>query len=138
MLASLPKDKPLGMQILGCEEQYILRALEVLRGYEFDLLDFNAACPSKKVVRRGEGSGLLKEPKKLKKILKLVVKNSWLPVTVKIRLGWDKDSVNAKDIALLAQDCGVNALFIHGRNYGFAVPHALPEIRRRDGFCGDD
>ncbi|MBU4252814.1 MAG: tRNA dihydrouridine synthase DusB [Candidatus Omnitrophica bacterium] len=115
MLASLPKDKPLGMQILGCEEQYILRALEVLRGYEFDLLDFNAACPSKKVVRRGEGSGLLKEPKKLKKILKLVVKNSWLPVTVKIRLGWDKDSVNAKDIALLAQDCGVNALFIHGR-----------------------
>ncbi len=115
MLASLPKDKPLGMQILGCEEQYILKALEVLRGYEFDLLDFNAACPSKKVVRRGEGSGLLKEPKKLKKILKLVVKNSWLPVTVKIRLGWDKDSVNAKDIALLAQDCGVNALFIHGR-----------------------
>lgn len=115
MLASLPKDKPLGMQILGCEEQYILRALEVLRGYAFDLLDFNAACPSKKVVRRGEGSGLLKEPKKLKKILKLVVKNSWLPVTVKIRLGWDKDSVNAKDIALLAQDCGVNALFIHGR-----------------------
>ncbi|MDP3041733.1 MAG: tRNA dihydrouridine synthase DusB [Candidatus Omnitrophota bacterium] len=115
MLASLPKDKPLGMQILGCEEQYILKALEVLRGYEFDLLDFNAACPSKKVVRRGEGSALLKEPKKLKKILKLVIKNSWLPVSVKIRLGWDKDSVNAKDIALLAQDCGVNALFIHGR-----------------------
>jgi len=115
MLASLPKDKPLGIQILGCEEQYILRALEVLRGVEFDLLDFNAACPSKKVVRRGEGSGLLRDSKKLKKILKLVVKNSWLPVTVKIRLGWDKDSVNAKDIALLAQDCGVSALFIHGR-----------------------
>ena len=115
MLASLPKDKPLGIQILGCEEQYILRALEVLRGVEFDLLDFNAACPSKKVVRRGEGSGLLREPKKLKKILKLVVKNSWLPVTAKIRLGWDRNSVNAREIALLAQDCGVSALFIHGR-----------------------
>ena len=115
MLSSLPKDKPLGVQILGCEDQYILRSLEILRGYEFDLLDFNAACPSKKVVRRGEGSALLCEPKKLKKILKLVVKNSWLPITVKIRLGWDKDSVNARDIALLAQDCGVNALFIHGR-----------------------
>lgn len=115
MLASLTKDKPLGIQILGCEEQYILKSLEILRGYEFDLLDFNAACPSKKVVRRGEGSSLLKDPKKLKKILKLIVKNSWLPVTVKIRLGWDKDSVNAKDTALLAQDCGVNALFIHGR-----------------------
>jgi len=115
MLLTLPKDKPLGIQILGCEEQYILKSLDVLREYKFDLLDFNAACPAKKVVRRGEGAGLLKDPKKFKQILKLVVKNSWLPVTVKIRLGWDKDSVNAREIALLAQDCGVNAVFVHGR-----------------------
>jgi len=115
MLSTLAKDKPLGIQILGSEEQYILKALEVLKRYEFDILDFNAACPAKKVVRRQEGSALLREPKKLKKILQLVVKNSWLPVTVKIRVGWDEDSVNARDIALLAQDCGVNALFIHGR-----------------------
>jgi len=115
MLASLPKDKPLGIQILGCEEQYILRALEVLRGVEFDLLDFNAACPSKKVVRRGEGAGLLQYPKKFAKIMKLIVKNAWLPVSVKIRAGWDKVSVNAREIALIAQDCGVNALFLHGR-----------------------
>ena len=115
MLSTLEKDKPLGIQILGIEEQYILKALEVLSGYKFDILDFNAACPAKKVVRRGEGSALLREPKKLKKILKLVVKNSWLPVTMKIRAGWDKDSVNAAEIALLAQDCGVSALFIHGR-----------------------
>ncbi|MDD5465510.1 MAG: tRNA dihydrouridine synthase DusB [Candidatus Omnitrophica bacterium] len=115
MLLTLPKDKPLGVQILGCEEQYILKSLEVLKNYKFDILDFNAACPAKKVVRRGEGSGLLKEPKKFAKLLKLVVKESWLPVSVKIRLGWDKDSVNAREIALLAQDCGVNALFIHGR-----------------------
>jgi len=78
-------------------------------------LDFNAACPAKKVVRRGEGAGLLKEPKKFKKLLQLIVKNSWLPVTVKIRTGWDKDSINAGEIARAAQDCGVNALFIHGR-----------------------
>jgi len=115
MLATESGDKPLGVQILGCEEQYILKSLEVLKNYKFDILDFNAACPAKKVVRRGEGSGLLQDLKKLKKILKLVVKNSWLPVSVKIRTGWDKDSVNAKDVALLAQDCGVNAIFIHGR-----------------------
>jgi len=115
MLLTVPKDKPLGVQILGCEEQYILKSLEVLKNYKFDILDFNAACPAKKVVRRGEGSGLLREPKKFAKLLKLVVKESWLPVSVKIRLGWDKDSVNAREIALLAQDCGVNALFIHGR-----------------------
>jgi len=115
MLATLPKDKPLGIQILGCEEQYILKSLEILRKYEFDLLDFNAACPSKKVVHRGEGSRLLQDPKKFAKILKLIIKHSWLPVSVKIRAGWDKDSVNAKDIARIAQDCGVSALFIHGR-----------------------
>ena len=115
MLSSLVKDKPLGIQILGCEEQYILRSLEVLRGYEFDLLDFNAACPAKKVVRRGEGSGLLQDPKKFAKILKLIVKHAWLPVSVKIRAGWDRGSVNAREIAWLAQDCGVNALFLHGR-----------------------
>jgi tRNA-dihydrouridine synthase B len=115
MLSSLAKDKPLGIQILGCEEQYILKSLEVLRGYEFDLLDFNAACPSKKVVRRGEGAGLLRDPKKFAKLLKLIVKNAWLPVSVKIRAGWDKDSINAREIALIAQDCGVNAIFLHGR-----------------------
>jgi tRNA-dihydrouridine synthase B len=66
-------------------------------------------------VRRGEGSSLLQEPKKFTRILKLIVKHSWLPVTVKIRAGWDKDSVNAREIALLAQDCGANAVFLHGR-----------------------
>ncbi len=115
MLSTLPNDQPLGIQILGCEEQYILKSLEVLKNYKFDILDFNAACPAKKVVRRQEGSGLMRDPKKFKKILKLVVKNAWLPVTVKIRAGWDKDSVNAKEIALISQDCGVDALFIHGR-----------------------
>jgi tRNA-dihydrouridine synthase B len=66
-------------------------------------------------VRRGEGSGLLRDPKKFAKLLKLIVKNSWLPVSVKIRAGWDKVSINAREIALIAQDCGVDAVFLHGR-----------------------
>lgn len=115
MLSTSATDRPLGVQILGCEERFILRALDVLANHKFDILDFNAACPAKKVVRRGEGSSLLKEPKKLQKLLKLVVKNSRAPVTVKIRAGWDRDSVNAKEVALFAQDAGVSGLFIHGR-----------------------
>jgi tRNA-dihydrouridine synthase B len=115
MLSSSPEDRPLGMQILGREPKFILRALDVLKSREFDILDFNAACPVKKVVRRGEGAALLREPKKLNALLKLVVKNSLVPVTVKIRSGWDAKSVNAKEVALLAQDAGVKALFIHGR-----------------------
>jgi tRNA-dihydrouridine synthase B len=115
MLSTEKGDSPLGVQILGCEEKYISKALDVLQPYSFDILDFNAACPAKKVVRRGEGAALLKEPKKLHKLLKLVVKKSRIPVTVKMRLGWDKDSINAGQVALYAQDAGAGALFIHGR-----------------------
>ncbi|MEW6100678.1 MAG: tRNA dihydrouridine synthase DusB [Candidatus Omnitrophota bacterium] len=115
MLFSSSKDRPLGVQLLGLEEKYILKGLDVLENYKFDLLNFNAACPVKKVVARGEGSALLKEPDKLKKILELLVRHSKVPVSLKIRTGWDGNSVNAKEIALLAQDSGVSALIIHGR-----------------------
>jgi len=129
MLSSHPKDKPLGIQLLGCEEKFILKSLDVLKDYQFDLLDFNAACPAKKVVRRGEGAALLKEPKKLNKLLKLMIKHSAVPVTVKIRAGWDKDNLNAKEVALYSQDAGVSALFIHGRTkveeYGGSVNYGV-------------
>jgi tRNA-dihydrouridine synthase B len=115
MLETNPKDKPLGIQLLGCEQKFILKAMDVLKDYEFDILDFNAACPAKKVVRRGEGASLLKEPKKLHKLVKLIVQNSKVPVTVKIRTGWDRESVNAPEVASAAQDAGISALFIHGR-----------------------
>jgi len=115
MLATNSKDRPLGIQLLGCEPKFILKAMDVLRQHSFDILDFNAACPAKKVVRRGEGASLLKEPKKLRSLLKIVVENSGVPVTVKIRSGWDKDSINARDVALAAEEAGISGLFIHGR-----------------------
>ncbi|MFA4991427.1 MAG: tRNA dihydrouridine synthase DusB [Candidatus Omnitrophota bacterium] len=117
MLTRDKKDRPLGVQILGCEPEYILKGMDALsKNYEYDILDFNAACPVKKVTRRGEGAALLKEPKKLHEILKLIVKNSQAPVTVKIRTGWDSGSVNAKETALASQDAGVSAIFVHGRD----------------------
>jgi len=116
MLSTSDEDKPLGIQILGCEEEFILRAIDILSAHKYDVLDFNAACPVRKVTSRGEGAGLLKTPKKLHKLLKLIVKNSSKPVTVKIRIGWDKNSINAEEAGLVSQDAGVSALFIHGRN----------------------
>lgn len=116
MLSTNPQDRPLGIQLLGCEPDFIQRAVDILQKYEFDLVDFNAACPAKKVTRRGEGAALLKNPKKLNQLLKLIVKNSEVPVTAKIRLGWDKDSLNAKEAALYSQDAGISGLFIHGRS----------------------
>jgi tRNA-dihydrouridine synthase B len=91
------------------------RAMDVINEYDFDILDFNAACPVKKVVRRGEGASLLKDPGKLSRILKIVVKEAKVPVTVKIRSGWDKDSVNALEVASCCQDAGASGVFIHGR-----------------------
>lgn len=131
MLTTNKEDRPLGVQILGCEPKFILRALDILKKYEFEILDFNAACPVKKVVRRGEGASLLKDPDKLNSLLKLVTKNSAVPVTVKIRTGWDRNSVNAREVALAAQDAGVSAIFIHGRTklQGYSGKVDYPVIR---------
>jgi nifR3 family TIM-barrel protein len=115
MLVSDKADRPLGVQLLGRKEGLIIRAIDALNRYDFDLLDFNAACPVKKVVNRSEGAGLLKEPKKLNSLLKLLVRHSPVPVTLKIRAGWDEKTINARDNALLAEDAGVSAVFIHGR-----------------------
>lgn len=115
MLASEAQDTPLGIQLVGNEPEFILKALEVLSTRTFDLLDFNAACPVRKVTSRGKGAGLLKEPKKLNSLLKIIVKHLSRPVTVKIRTGWDRNSINSKTVALAAQDAGVAAVFIHGR-----------------------
>ncbi len=135
MLATAKPDKPLGVQLLGCEPKFIERAMDILNSYEFDLLDFNAACPEKKVVRRGEGASLLKEPQRLQQLLRIVVKESRVPVTLKIRTGWDKDSLNAREVALRSQDAGVAAIFIHGRTkqqlYSGAVDYrSIAEVKK--------
>jgi len=114
MLASSGDDRPLGVQVMAEDENYLLKGLERLSAYDFDLVDFNAACPRKKVTSKGRGASLLREPKKLAAMLKVLVDNSRLPVTLKMRLGWD-NSVKACDIALSAQDAGVSAVCLHGR-----------------------
>ncbi len=114
-LAVTADDRPLGLQILGGDPEIIKRALDIASEYAFDIIDFNAACPVRKVASRGKGAGLLREPLKLQELLKIIVKNTDVPVTVKIRSGWDETSVNAVEVALRAQEAGVKGLFIHGR-----------------------
>jgi len=135
MLAMEAKDRPLGVQLLGKEPGYILRALDILEKYKFDVLDFNAACPAKKVVRRGEGAALMQEPSALEKILKLLVKKVTIPVTVKIRSGWDDNSVNAVEVAKRAEAAGISAVIIHGRTktqeYSGGVRyHTIKEVKQ--------
>ncbi|HQJ14897.1 MAG TPA: tRNA dihydrouridine synthase DusB [Candidatus Omnitrophota bacterium] len=135
MLASGPEDRPLGVQLLGCEPDFIRRGMDILSAHVFDILDFNAACPERKVTRRGEGASLLKDPVKLQKLVALVVKLSKVPVTVKIRTGWDSQSINASEVAQRIQDAGACAVFVHGRTkqqgYGGAVDHcAIASVKK--------
>ncbi len=115
MLSSSPDDRPLGVQFLGSSELQVPLAIERLEGHAVDLIDFNAACPSPKITRKGKGAALMKDPKRLAGILSALVRESRLPVAVKIRAGWDADSVNARDVALHAENSGITCLFIHGR-----------------------
>jgi len=107
MIATHDGDRPLGIQLLGTDLEFILRALDIIRKYEYEIIDFNSACPVTKVTSKGEGSGMMKEPRKLGRLLKGIVDHSDAPVTVKIRAGWE--------VALYAQDAGIKGLFIHGR-----------------------
>ncbi len=115
MLAQHNSDRQLGIQFFGREPDIIAKAMEMTSKYNFDTIDLNAACPVTKVTKKGEGAGLMEEPERIKEILKVMVKNSEVPVTLKIRAGWSQTTVNAKEVALHAQDAGISALIIHGR-----------------------
>lgn len=135
LLASNDFDKPLGAQLLGSEIDYLIKAARVLEKMDVSVIDFNAACPVRKVVKRGEGAALLKQPKKLFGILKALVDNLNTPISLKMRSGWDKHSINAVEVARLAQKAGVCALFIHGRDreqgYHGAVSYtAIKEVKK--------
>ena len=82
---------------------------------EADIIDINLGCPAPKVVKNGDGSKLLLSPELVGKIVKSVAKNTEKPVTVKIRKGWDKEHINAIEIAKIIEENGASAITIHGR-----------------------
>lgn len=115
MLNILDEEHPVAVQIFGSEPEYMGRAAKILNDYPNEILDINMGCPAPKVIKNGDGSALMKNPKLAAEVLTSVVKNSNKPVTLKIRKGWDDDSVNAVEIAKIAEDCGIDAIAVHGR-----------------------
>ncbi len=115
LLRSSPQDRPLGVQLLGREPDALLQALEALAGYPYDVVDLNAACPVHKVTRKGEGAALLREPETLSRLVRALVQHAPVPVTVKIRSGWDNESINAPEIAKRIAAEGASAVCVHGR-----------------------
>lgn len=115
MLNILDEEHPVAVQIFGSEPEFMGKAAQILNDYPNEILDINMGCPAPKVVKNGDGSALMRNPKLAGQVLDQVVKNSEKPVTLKIRKGWDDNSVNALEIAKIAEDCGICAITIHGR-----------------------
>ena len=116
LLKMAPNEHPAAAQIFGsdiaCMAEAAVIAAEVSGA---EVIDINMGCPVGKVVSNGDGSALMKDPEKAGRIAEAVVKASPVPVTVKMRRGWDKGSINAVELAKILEQAGVAALAVHGR-----------------------
>ncbi|MCR1876850.1 tRNA dihydrouridine synthase DusB [Paraclostridium bifermentans] len=115
MLKIEEEEHPVAVQIFGSDPAFMGGAAEILNEYPNEILDINMGCPAPKVIKNGDGSALMKNPKLAEEVLKSVVKNSKKPVTLKIRKGWDDNNINAVEIAKIAEASGISALATHGR-----------------------
>ena len=106
--------RPISFQIFGSEEESMAYAAKTVSKMA-DILDINMGCPAPKVVKNGDGSRLLTDLEKAKSIMETVIKNSSVPVTVKIRKGWDLNNVVAVEVAKIAEKVGISAITVHGR-----------------------
>jgi tRNA-dihydrouridine synthase B len=129
------EERPFGLQILDNDPDRILRTALELRRLNPDFFDVNLGCCSRSVCSRGAGAGLLLEPKKVTRIIELLVQNLDIPITAKIRLGWDEDKHNYLDVSKRIEDAGASALAVHGRTRiqaysGEANWHAITEVKQ--------
>ena len=115
MMKFLPEERPLSIQIFGYDADRMAAAAEIIQESGADIVDINCGCPAKKVVKGGGGSSLLRDLPQLAKILRRVKAAVSIPVTMKIRTGWDDHSVNAVEVARTIEDCGGSMVAIHGR-----------------------
>ena len=151
-MRTMPSDRPLGVQIFGSDPDILAAAAAVVTEGSADLIDINMGCPVKNVTKRGAGAALLRDPERIDRIVRGVRKATPLPLTVKIRAGWDDRSINAPEVALIAQGAGADAIIVHPRTarQGFSGRSdwsligqvksrlAIPVIGNGDIRCGQD
>lgn len=109
------RERPVSLQLFGSDADIISEMAKRIEERPFDILDINMGCPVPKVTNNGEGSALMKHPKLVEDIISKTVKAIQKPVTVKIRKGFDKDHINAVEIAKIAEQSGAAAVAVHGR-----------------------
>ena len=123
LIRTVDEERPVAFQLFGADPEIMGEGARILSELPIDLIDINMGCPAKKVVKKGSGAALMNNPDLAASIMKSVVRNSRVPVMVKIRSGWDHSSIVAEDFAKIAQQCGISAIAIHGRTWS-------------DGFSG--
>ncbi len=109
------QERPCGIQIFGDDPSCMAEAAEAAMRHNPDIIDINMGCPAPKISGNGSGSALMKDPELCGRITEAVVKAVSVPVTVKIRKGWDDDMVNAAEVAKICEQAGASAITVHGR-----------------------
>ena len=109
------EERPAAVQIFGSDPKIMAESIETVMQVKPQIIDINMGCPAPKIAGNGGGASLAKNPELAEQIVKEVVKASPVPVTIKIRAGWDENSINAVDMAQRAENAGAAAITIHGR-----------------------
>src|SRR5450755_1704596 len=132
LIETRPTDSPLAVQLFGSVPEEMRDAAIVLENLGVHSIDINMGCPVKKVVKVGGGSAMMTELDKTSALVKKMVDAVKIPVTAKMRLGWDDDNLTAPDLARALEDAGVAAIFVHGRTreQGFGGTVNLAGIRK--------
>ena len=115
LMQTSPEDAPVSLQLFGSDPDIVSEIALQIEERQYDILDFNMGCPVPKIVKNGEGSALMREPKKAAQIVRECVRKIHKPMTVKIRKGISEDEVNAVELARMLEDAGAAAIAVHGR-----------------------
>jgi nifR3 family TIM-barrel protein len=109
------EERPVGIQIFGCDPERMADAAAMVEDMGADLVDVNMGCPVPKVTRTGSGAALMKDEARAAAVIEKMVERTTIPVTVKIRSGWDHDSINAPSFARALESAGASAITVHPR-----------------------
>jgi tRNA-dihydrouridine synthase B len=115
MAQSCPEEQPMAVQLAGCEPEVMAEAAKLNADRGAGIIDINFGCPVKKIVNGHAGSALMRDEVHAARILEATVKAVDLPVTLKMRTGWDDNHRNAPNLARIAEDCGIRMITVHGR-----------------------
>jgi tRNA-dihydrouridine synthase B len=116
LLEYRPHERPIGAQLCGADAQVMADAARICEGLGFDVIDLNYGCPVRKVIAREAGAAMLTDLDRLERVTSAVVESVKVPVTAKIRIGWDESSINAPDVARVLERSGVRWITVHARS----------------------